>query len=223
MGSEAIDRFLSHSNYYEALGLRRDFTNDELRAAYRRRAPLLHPDRNPDPRAGEAFALLNNMRDTLSGQTTRYDYDRVAFPVPPPVSVPPSNSNFAPDNPKTEEPSTLLAFVVVVLFAVFVLYLTGISSPAGFNKADLEKVISFGNFSAHTHYKRFSSDPHHRQFTVPKEWLDKLDSKGRNTKIEEALRRFADEIYIDRLRANCKTERATQRSAPSCLELKRMQ
>jgi curved DNA-binding protein CbpA len=67
-------------DHYEELGLRRTATDEEIRAAYRALARLLHPDGQPD---GPARSLaecqmrrLNQVVETLSNPSSRAAYDR---------------------------------------------------------------------------------------------------------------------------------------------------
>ena len=57
---EAIRAVLSHTQPWEVLGVAQAATNRECTAAYRAKSCLLHPDRCPHPRAGEAFQRLGD-------------------------------------------------------------------------------------------------------------------------------------------------------------------
>lgn len=66
------------SNPYERLGLASNATDDEIRAAYRRRAAQVHPDRQPAERkewAAEQMRQLNAARDLLLDPKRRAGYD----------------------------------------------------------------------------------------------------------------------------------------------------
>lgn len=78
---------------YELLGVPRDAAEADIKAAFRRLALRLHPDKNPDdPTAHERFTQLNQAYQILSDPEKRRTYDRVgpaAFErsgaVPPPT------------------------------------------------------------------------------------------------------------------------------------------
>ncbi len=62
---------------YEALGVSRTATPEEIKAAFRKLAALHHPDRNPgDPTAHERFKTINAAYQILSDPQKRAAYDR---------------------------------------------------------------------------------------------------------------------------------------------------
>ena len=48
-------RIVKCKDYYEVLGVGKDFTEAELKKQYRKLALAVHPDKNKAPGAGEAF------------------------------------------------------------------------------------------------------------------------------------------------------------------------
>lgn len=65
-----------NKDYYGTLGVDRNATADEIKAAYRRLAKLHHPDRNPgDSSAEERFKEINEANDVLGHDITRHIYD----------------------------------------------------------------------------------------------------------------------------------------------------
>src|SRR5437764_9305163 len=69
------------TDYYAALGVRRDATQDEIKRAYRRLARELHPDVNPDPGAQERFAEVSAAYEVLSDPEKRRIVDLGGDPL----------------------------------------------------------------------------------------------------------------------------------------------
>jgi curved DNA-binding protein len=63
-------------DYYEALGVSRDATGDQIQQAFRTQARKYHPDVNKDPGAEDRFKELNEAHHVLSDPQTRRRYDR---------------------------------------------------------------------------------------------------------------------------------------------------
>jgi molecular chaperone DnaJ len=63
-------------DYYEALGVSRDASPDDIRRAYRNLAKQFHPDINKDPKAEERFKEINEAYAVLSDEERRGAYDR---------------------------------------------------------------------------------------------------------------------------------------------------
>jgi molecular chaperone DnaJ len=64
-------------DYYEALGISRNATEDEIKKAYRRLAMKHHPDRNTgDVKAEEKFKEIQEAYDVLSDERKRAAYDQ---------------------------------------------------------------------------------------------------------------------------------------------------
>ena len=64
--------------YYAALGLTSTSDDENIKAAYRRRAMHLHPDRNPEKNTTQQFQFLNEAYAVLSDPTSRAEYDQTA-------------------------------------------------------------------------------------------------------------------------------------------------
>lgn len=64
-------------DYYVVLGVAPDASMSEIKAAYRRQAARFHPDRNPDPMAGEHFREAQTAHDVLCDPKARASYDQL--------------------------------------------------------------------------------------------------------------------------------------------------
>ncbi|MGV8876163.1 MAG: molecular chaperone DnaJ [Rhodoglobus sp.] len=63
------------ADHYEALGVAREATPEEIKKAYRKLARQLHPDVNPSPDASERFKSVTHAYDVLSDPQQRQQYD----------------------------------------------------------------------------------------------------------------------------------------------------
>jgi len=66
---------LDPKGYYAVLGLTPKADIEAVKRAYRTRAKILHPDRNPSPRASEEFHALSEAYCVLRDPVARRDYD----------------------------------------------------------------------------------------------------------------------------------------------------
>lgn len=67
---------MTQRDYYEVLGVQRNASNDDLKAAFRRLARQYHPDVNKEPDAEERFKEINEAYAVLSDPDRRAAYDR---------------------------------------------------------------------------------------------------------------------------------------------------
>ncbi|MDE1165493.1 MAG: J domain-containing protein [Pseudomonas sp.] len=80
--------------YYAVIGLSPDADDDQLKAAYRRRAMQLHPDRNPGTDTTQQFQFLNEAYGVLSDPALQAVYDQggdeaeLEAPVPAEIPAP---------------------------------------------------------------------------------------------------------------------------------------
>ncbi len=64
-------------DYYKIMGVSKDIPQNEIRAAYKRRAKQFHPDLHPeDPKAKAKFQALNEAYDVLNDPEKRKKYDK---------------------------------------------------------------------------------------------------------------------------------------------------
>jgi curved DNA-binding protein len=64
------------TDFYDALGVGRSASSEEIQQAYRKLARTYHPDVNPDPAAAEKFKQIGEAYHVLSDPDQRKKYDR---------------------------------------------------------------------------------------------------------------------------------------------------
>jgi molecular chaperone DnaJ len=70
---------MAQKDYYAALGVAKEASQDELKKAYRKLAMKWHPDKNPgDKKAESMFKDISEAYDTLSDEDKRAAYDNPA-------------------------------------------------------------------------------------------------------------------------------------------------
>jgi molecular chaperone DnaJ len=67
---------MASADYYEALGVKRGASADEIKAAYRKLAMQHHPDRNKEPGAEARFKEISEAYAVLSDDAKRRKYDQ---------------------------------------------------------------------------------------------------------------------------------------------------
>ncbi|MEW6240219.1 MAG: molecular chaperone DnaJ [Chloroflexota bacterium] len=67
---------MSNRDYYDILGVGRNASDDEIKAAFRKLARQYHPDVNKEPDAEEKFKEINEAYGVLSDAEKRARYDR---------------------------------------------------------------------------------------------------------------------------------------------------
>jgi molecular chaperone DnaJ len=65
----------SARDFYEVLGVKKDASKDDIKAAYRKMALQFHPDRNKSPEAEEKFKEISEAYAVLSDDDKRKQYD----------------------------------------------------------------------------------------------------------------------------------------------------
>src|SRR4030067_3422347 len=75
---------MARRDYYEALGLQKNRTLENLKNAYRKLPLECHPDRNPgNKEAEERFKEINEAYSVLSDPEKREQYDMYGHAAPP--------------------------------------------------------------------------------------------------------------------------------------------
>lgn len=69
-------------NFYEVLGVERDSTNEEIKAAYLKLAKQFHPDVNKSENSEEKFKTISLAYEALSNQRNRDLYDSYMYADP---------------------------------------------------------------------------------------------------------------------------------------------
>ena len=80
-------------DYYEDLGVKKDATDDELRADYRKLAVRYHPDRCKDKDATAKFQEISEAYEVLHDKEKRAKYDQFGFDGPSAAGFNPSGFN----------------------------------------------------------------------------------------------------------------------------------
>src|SRR5688572_31789139 len=68
---------VGYRDYYEDLGVPRDASQEDIRAAHRRLARQYHPDVNKDPGAEDRFKEISEAYEVLRDPEKRERYDRL--------------------------------------------------------------------------------------------------------------------------------------------------
>jgi curved DNA-binding protein len=68
---------VAFQDYYEALGVSRDASTEDIRAAYRKLARQYHPDVNKEPGAEDRFKAISEAYEVLRDPEKRERYDRL--------------------------------------------------------------------------------------------------------------------------------------------------
>lgn len=75
--SDAVRRIKTARTYYEILSVSQTVTENELKKAYRKASLRVHPDKNSEPGAVEAFQKVTDAFNVLSDARKREIYDQV--------------------------------------------------------------------------------------------------------------------------------------------------
>ncbi len=69
---------MDFKDYYSALGVKRDASDDDIRKAYRKLARKFHPDVSKEPDAEKKMRDINEAKDVLGDKEKRAAYDQLA-------------------------------------------------------------------------------------------------------------------------------------------------
>jgi curved DNA-binding protein CbpA len=86
------------ADHYEALGIKRTATDDEVKKAFKRLAIKYHPDKSSDPKHHQLFIRINEAYEVLKDPATRRQYNREIgassrAAAPAPAARPPAPSS----------------------------------------------------------------------------------------------------------------------------------
>lgn len=70
-----IDKILKTNNFYDILGVPKNCTEETIKSAYKKLARLLHPDKNKEKGAEEAFKKVSKAFQHLINKEKRHQYD----------------------------------------------------------------------------------------------------------------------------------------------------
>lgn len=130
--NDAVCRQILHTkDHYAVLGLSRQSDESEVKAAYRRKAREVHPDKNASPQASEAFRRLQKAQEVLTDPKSRRRYDLFGDDEPPvqqhfrrPAYHHPSYGGSG--GPVLSPFAALLPMVLAMVFAMVLFSLGGI-------------------------------------------------------------------------------------------------
>jgi len=78
-----VKKILGCKDYYEVLGIGKDFSESEIKKAYRKLALQFHPDKNKAPGASDAFKRIGNAFGVLNDEEKRRKYDQYGEDLAP--------------------------------------------------------------------------------------------------------------------------------------------
>src|SRR6185295_2216897 len=76
--AESLKTTMEFKDYYSALGVDRNASDDDIRKAYRKLARKYHPDVSKEPDADRKMRDINEARDVLQDKEKRAAYDALA-------------------------------------------------------------------------------------------------------------------------------------------------
>lgn len=98
--------------HYEVLGVGKDASAKEIRAAYRKLVLIHHPDRSKAPNATALFVRISEAYEVLSDPARRASYDRLIAPKPAAARPASPSPKVTPKAPPRKPSPTLAADLV---------------------------------------------------------------------------------------------------------------
>lgn len=188
------------TNYYLVLGIGEDASDSEIKAAFKQKALVYHPDKNPDdPDSEEMFKLINAANQTLSNPYERARFDLklkfgeavVDSPPPPAAKYSYTRPNYGrPIDHKTNDRATFWAFSLSLGVAIVVM--TGMELFNMYNAH--ERDIMLGQ-----RRQVFEQAKDHQATGEISASLLRLESLGTFHKEEEDMLVFQEDILDDLL------------------------
>lgn len=125
----ACRRILRTRDHYEVLEVPRGAEEAAVKAAFRRRAREVHPDKNASPHASDAFKRLQKASDVLTDSSSRRRYDVFGDDEPRPQPTYRSYGyayhSYGGSGPAVSPFNALLPFVAAMLLASFLFIIGG--------------------------------------------------------------------------------------------------
>lgn len=78
-----VKKILGCKDYYEVLSIGKDFSEAEIKKAYRKLALQFHPDKNKAPKAADAFKRIGHAFAVLNDEEKRRKYDQYGEDLAP--------------------------------------------------------------------------------------------------------------------------------------------
>lgn len=120
-------------DHYKVLGIDRDASSDIIKQAYREKVKFCHPDRNPSPKAAEAFNAVQEAYDELIDPQAREAYNERMFFYQPMVGTVHPDPAYRPNAVKPDRESERATWSFAALHLVGILFATamGVNSVVG--------------------------------------------------------------------------------------------
>jgi hypothetical protein len=207
MASPHVQRILASHNYYELLRLTPaecEAGSHYVEAAYARLAEQVHPEHCRDPRAREAFALLEKARVVLRDPMRRADYD-IALPQ---LRHPLGQVRIHRAPPRAAEGLSFHACLwLPIVIGIYLLPWLWSTFSSGITRDKLKGVLQF-EATPGVQWWQGRSPRYHVSYFVPLAWLEGTLGGGMaQSEFEQRLGRVADELWLEHLTIQCEVEK----------------